>query len=190
MSPVVFAVCGVFLIFAVFLAVVGFAMVVIAVKNRMCNGSAVEVLSTAAPQPEEAHVPPTRLGQPTMLRMPTERQPQTQEEQQVLAMNWALQMPQPARWRPLGAQFRSARFVTFVIRHAVVSEMMIVVEIKVWRTVFMLLLIIGRETQIAVADISFRGRTLQENLTLRQCGFKHGDCVELTLWPRLAHVSI
>ena len=188
MNSEVSALYIVFLFVAAFVAVVGLAMVVVFVRNCLSNGSEVTVLSTVPP-PEEMDVPPTRLGQPTMLRMPTELRPQTQQEQQEMAANWALQAPQPAWWRPVGAQLHRERFVTFVIRHAV-HEMMIVVEIKEWRTVFMLLFIVQRETQIPVVDLSFRGRTLQENRKLRECGFKNGDCVELTLSPRIAHVSL
>ena len=173
-DPAFSALYAVFLVVAVFLALVAFAMLVIAVKNRICGNG--EVLATTPP-PEEADVPPTRLGQ-------------TQEQQQVLAMNWTLQMPQPARWRPLGTPVRSSRWVTFVIRHAIDGSLNLKVEIKAWRTVFMLLLIIGRGTQIAVADLTVHGRKLPENHTLRQCGFEHGDYVELTLWPHRAHVSI
>ena len=186
-DPTFSALYAVFLVVAVFLAVVVFAMAVVAVKNRIFNSS--EVLATVPP-PNATDVPPTRLGQATMLRMPSERQPQTQEEQQVMAMNWAQQMPQPARWRPLGEPRRLRRWVTFVIRHAIVEELEITVEIKEWRTVFMLLLVIGHRTSIAVADLTVHGRKLQENHTLRQCGFEHGDYVELTLWPQSAHVSI
>ena len=174
-DPTFSALYAVFLVVVVFLALVSFAMLVIAVKNRICgNGS--EVLATVPP-PEEADVPPTRLGQ-------------TQEQQQVMAMTWTLQMPQPARWRPLGTPFRSSQWVTFVIRHAIDGSLKLKVEMKAWRTVFMLLLIIGRDTQIAVADLFLHGRKLEENRTLRQCGFKHGDYVELTLWPHRARVSI
>ena len=173
-DPAFSALYAVFLVVAVFLALVAFAMLVIAVKNRIFNS----VLGTV---PDATHVPATRLGQPT---------PQTQEEQQSMAMNWLEQMPQPARWRPLGVPRRSARWVTFVIRHAVVEELELTIEMKDWRTVFMLLLVIGRHTSIAVADLTVRGRKLQENHTLRQCGFRHGDYVVLTLWPQTASVSI
>ena len=150
------ALCVVFLCLAALLAVVGLAMVVVFVRNCSSNGSEVTVLSTAPP-PEEMDLPPTRLGQPTELR------PQKQQEQREMAANWALQAPQPARWRPVGAQFHRERVITIIVRHAV-HEMMIVMEVQAWRTVFMLLLIVQRETQIPVVDLCFRGRKLHHTL--------------------------
>ena len=107
-----------------------------------------------------------------------------------MAEYWAVQhSPQPARWRPVGTQFRRDRFVTFRIKHAI-DNVTIMVEMKVWRTPFMLLLIVQRETRIPVIDLCFRGRKLQENQTLRECGFQNGDCIELMLFPRSGLVSL
>ena len=177
---------SVLIIVAVFLATICFAMVLV-LARRSCHAD--NVLATD-PQPDEQDVPPTRLGWLADVRQPTEELPQTRQEQAEMLEHWAMQhSPQPARWRPVGAQFRSSRFVTFRIKH-VAENATFMVEIKVWRTVFMLLLIMQRETRIPIVDLCYHGRQLQENQTLHECGFKNGDFIELTLFPRSGLVSL
>ena len=177
---------SVLIIVAVFLATICFAMVLV-LARRSCHAD--NVLATD-PQPDEQDVPPTRLGWLADVRQPTEELPQTRQEQAEMLEHWAMQhSPQPARWRPVGAQFRSNRFVTCRIKH-VADNATFMVEIKVWRTVFMLLLIAQRETRIPIVDLCYHGRQLQENQTLHECGFRNGDFIELTLFPRSGLVSV
>ena len=177
---------SVLIIVAIFLAFICFAMVLV-IARRSCL---VDNVLATDPQPGEQDIPLTRLGWLADVKQPTEQLPQTRQEQAEMLEHWAMQhSPQPARWRPVGTQFRSARFVTFSIKH-VVDNVTILVEIKVWRTVFMLLLIVQRETRIPIVDLCYHGRQLQENQTLHECGFKNGDFIELTLFPRSGLVSL
>ena len=185
---------------SVFLATVCVAMVLVVVR-RAC-------LATD-PQPSEHDVPPTQLGSVVDVRQPTELFPQTQHEQAVMSQNWvthqgvtaeaeglkrvgssgrgypsaSVRSCSHAPWR------RSNRFVTFRITHAAGGDP-IFVEMKTWRTIFMLLLIVQHETRIPVVDLCYHGQQLQENWTLHQCGFVNGDFIELHLFPRSGLVSL
>ena len=162
---------SVLIIFAVFLATVFVAMVIVTEQ-----------------QPGEQDVPPTRLGWPADVRQPTEEFPQTEQEQALMLEHWALQHS-PARWRPVNAPTQSSRFIVFRIQY-VADPTTFFVEIKAWRTVFMLLLVMQRETCAPIADLCYHGRQLQENHTLFECGFRNGDFIELTLFPRSGLVSL
>ena len=193
------AALSVLIIVAVFLATVCVAMVLV-LARRSC---------LAVPQPDEDLVPPTRLGRVVDVRRSTDLFPQTQHEQAAIAQNWVLHLGETAeadglkrvgssgrgypdasgrlclrsQWRP------SRRFVTFIITHDEGGDP-VYVELKSWRTIFMLLLRVQHETRRAVADLCYRGRVLQEDWTLHQCGFVHGDVIGFHLLPRSALVSL
>ena len=191
---------SVLIIVAVFLATVCVAMVLV-LARRSCLA--------AASQPDEDHVPPTRLGSVVDVRRSTDLFPQTQHEQATIAQNWVLHLGETAeadglkrvgssgrgypdasgrlclrsQWRP------SRRFVTFIITHDEGGDP-VYVELKSWRTIFMLLLRVQHETRMPVADLCYRGQLLQEDWTLHQCGFVHGDVIGFHLLPRSAMVSL
>ena len=191
---------SVLIIFAVFLATVFVAMVLVVVR-RACLADQV--------QPTEQDVPPTRPGGVVDVRQPTEQFPQTLHEQAVMAQHWATQQGLTAeaeRSKRVGSSGRgdpeasvrscshapwrrSNRFVTFRITHAAGGDP-IFVEMKTWRTIFMLLLIVQHETRIPVVDLCYHGQQLQENWTLHQCGFVNGDFIEFHLFPNSGLVSL
>ena len=171
---------SVLIIFAVFLATVFVAMVLV-LARRSCLA--------AESQPDEDNVPPTRLGWPADVRQPTEESPQTQEEQVQMLEHWSLQHS-PAHWRPVRTFVPSRHFVTFRIQYVADLTTTFYVEIKAWRTVFMLLLVMQREACAPIADICYHGRKLREDRTLYEYGIRNGDFIELTLFPTSGIVSI
>ena len=171
---------SVLIIFAVFLATVFVAMVIV-LARRSCLA--------AESQPDEDNVPPTRLGWPADVRQPTEEAPQTQEEQAQMLEHWSLQNS-PARWSPVGPFVQSQRFVTFRIQYIEDPTTTFFVEIKAWRTVFMLLLVMQREACAPIADICYHGRKMREDRTLYEYGIRNGDFIELTLFPTSGTISI
>ena len=171
---------SVLFIFAVFLATVLVAMVIV-LARRSC-------LATE-PSPAEDLVPPTRLGLPAGVRQPTEEAPQTQEEQALMLEHWSLQHS-PAHWRPVRPFVPSHHFVTFCIQYVADLTTTFYIEIKAWRTVFMLLLVMQRDTCAPIADLCYNGSKLEENRTLYECGFRNSNFIELTLFPNSGIVSL
>ena len=74
---------SVLIILAVFVATVCVAMVLV-LARRSCLA--------AASQPDEDHVPPTRLGSVVDVRRPTELFPQTRQEQAAITQNWVMHL--------------------------------------------------------------------------------------------------
>ena len=140
------------LLAGVLLTVVCLAMVFIAARACCYELMGVE-------PPLDTDVPPTRLGQPQVIR-----------------------------FRPvdhvtlLRAQY-NVRFLTIVVRDATGVGIPIVVDVKASRRVRMLKLILQRELGVPVIhqQLTFRGEVLDDFATFEDTGFANGDCVDVEL---------